>query len=120
LLDGSRGSWLRLLVHPDRRQVAGQLVGWGLSNLKGLGHQPVYCNVRQYESGVRVALEAAGFEPYATRALMVKHTVAWTKSPTQELAAALKSVEPVPPAFRINGEAEIPAREGRLAATRDS
>jgi hypothetical protein len=120
LLDGSRGSWLRLLVHPDSRQVAGRLIAWGLSNLKGQMHHPVFCNVRQYESGVRGALEAVGFEPYATRALMVKHTVAWTKSPAQELAAALKSVEPVPPAYRINGEAEIQAREGRLAATRDS
>jgi hypothetical protein len=119
LMKGSRGNWLRLLVHPDRRQVAGQLIGWGLANLKGQVHQPIYCNVRQYESGMRVALEDAGFEPYATRALMVKHTVAWTKSPAQELAAALKSVEPVPPAYRINGEAEIQAREGGLAATHD-
>lgn len=120
LLNGSRGSWLRLLVHPDSRQVAEPLLAWGLSHLKNPVHQPVYCNVRQYESGVRVALEAIGFEAYATRALMVKHTVAWTKSPAQELAVALKSVEPVPPAYRINGEAELQGREGRLAATRDS
>lgn len=120
LVEGGRGSWLRLLVHPDHRQVSGRLIRWGLSSLKGQRHLPVYCSVRQYESGVRVALEAAGFEAYATRALMVKHTVAWTKSPVPELAATLKSVEPVPPAYRINGEAETSAREGRLAATRDS
>ncbi len=120
LLGGSRGSWLRLLVHPDHRQVSERLIRWSLSKLKEEVHPPVYCNVRQYESGVRVALEAAGFEPYAKRALMVKHTVAWTKSPASELAAALKSVEPIPPAYRINGEAETSAREGRLAATRDS
>jgi hypothetical protein len=120
LLDGSRGSWLRFLVHPDHHEVIEQLVPWGLSRLKGQLHQPVYCNVRQYESGMRAALEAAGFEAYATRALMVKHTVAWTKSPAQELAAALKTVEPVPPAYRINGEAEVQAREGRLAAAQDS
>lgn len=119
LLDGSLGGWLRLLVHPDSRQVAEQLVAWGVANLHGQMNQPVYCNVRQYEPGVRVALDAAGFAPYATRALMVKHTVAWTKSPMPELAAALKSAEPLPPAYRIDGEAEIQAREGRLAATRD-
>jgi hypothetical protein len=119
LLDGNRGSWLRLLIHPDHRQAAGQLISWALRNLTGQAHQPVYCNVRQYESGVGVPLEAAGFEPYGTRALMVKHTVAWTKSPAQELAVALKSVEPVPPAYRINGEVQIQAPEGRLAATRD-
>lgn len=119
LLDGNRASWLRLLIHPERRQVAGPLIGWALATLKGPAHQAVYCNVRQYESGVGAALEAAGFEPYATRALMVKHTVAWTKSPAQELTAALKSIEPVPPAYRISGEAEIQTREGSLAATRD-
>ncbi len=120
LLDGSRGSWLRLLVHPDRREVTERLIAWGLAHLEGQLHQPVYCNVRQYESGVRAALEVVGFEAYASRALMVKHTVAWTKSPAQELAPGLKSVEPVPPAYRINGETEVQAREGRLAAARDS
>jgi len=120
LFDGSRGGWLRLLVRPDSSQVAQRLIAWGLGRLQIAEHQPVYCNVRQYESGVRAALEATGFELYATRALMVKHTVAWTKSPAQELAVALKSVEPVPPAYRINGEAEAQAREGRLAAASDS
>lgn len=120
LFDGSRGSWLRLLIHPDSREEADRLIAWGLGHLEGAEYHPVYCNVRQYESGVRAALEAAGFQPFVTRALMVKHTVAWTKSPAQELAVALKSVEPVPPAYRINGEAEAQVREGRLAAAGDS
>jgi len=116
---GSKGYWLRMLVHPDAREVAEPLVRWGLRALGSPQGEPVYCNVRQYESGIRPALASAGFELLATRVLMVKHTVAWSKSPVQELAAALKTVEPVPPAYRINGEAELGVGKGRLATTRD-
>lgn len=117
---GRKGHWLRLLVHPDFREIAEPLVHSGLRVLDSQQSQPVYCNVRQYESGVRPALTAAGFEPLVSRSLMVKHTVAWSKSPVQELAAALKTVEPVPPAYRINGEADLSVGKGRLATTRDS
>jgi hypothetical protein len=112
--------WLRVLVHPDARDVAEGLVRWGLEELAGLSARPIYCNVRQYESGVRLALEAAGFAPFTTRALMVKHTMALSKVPAQELAPALKSsAEALPPAYRVNGEPEFQAPSGRLAATRD-
>jgi hypothetical protein len=113
--------WLRVLVHPDARDVAEGLVRWGLGELASLSARPIYCNVRQYESGVRLALEASGFAPYATRALMVKHTMALGKVQAQELAPALKSsAEALPPAYRVNGEPDIPAPSGRLAATRDT
>jgi len=73
--------------------------------------------VRQYENGVREALHETGFEPYATRALMVRHTVAWIKTPALEPVSALaSSAEPVPPAYRINGESEFANPDGRLAA----
>jgi hypothetical protein len=112
--------WLRILVHPDARDVAEGLVRWGLKKPAGLSAKPIYCNVRQYESGVRLALEAAGFQPYTTRALMVKHTMAMGKVPAQELAPALKSsAEALPPAYRVNGEPELQAPSGRLATTRD-
>jgi hypothetical protein len=118
---GSGGPyWLRVLVHPDARDVVEGLIRWVLTELARLSAKPVYCNVRQYESGVRMALGAAGFEPYATRALMVKHTMALGKAQAQELAPALKSsAEALPPAYRINGEPELQAPNGRLAATRD-
>ncbi|MGC9332901.1 MAG: hypothetical protein ACP5JJ_02050 [Anaerolineae bacterium] len=117
---GTKAHWLRLLVHPDFGQEAEPLIRWALRALGNQQLQPVYCNVRQYESGVRPALASAGFEPMVTRALMVKHTVAWSKSSVQELAAALKSAEPVPPTYRINGEADLGVRKGRLATTRDT
>ena len=121
LRTGGIAHWLRMLVHPEARDVADALIGWALSALAGQPAQPVYCNVRQYEGGLRAALEAAGFEPYATRALMVKHTLAWSKTPAQELVTALASkAEVVPPAYRINGDPELGAPESRLALTQDT
>jgi hypothetical protein len=107
LCTGSKGHWLRLLLHPDARDVADDLVAYALSTLDGNPGQPVYCNVRQYEGGVRAALGAAGFEPHETRTLTVKHTLAWSKSALPELAQALKGAEAVPPAYRIKGEPEF-------------
>jgi hypothetical protein len=121
ICSGGQSYWLRLMVHPDARDVADGLIRWALVNLTSRPDHPVYCNVRQYEGGVRVALEAAGFEPFVARALVVKHTVAWSKVAAPELAPVLKSsAEAAPPAYRINGERELQPPKGRLATARDT
>jgi hypothetical protein len=127
---GGLAHLLRVLIHPDEQQgadggsqpgIAESLIRWGLASLNRYAPRPVYCNVRQYESGVRADLQALGFEAYTTRVLMVKHTVAWVKSPLSELVPALKgSAEVVPPTLRINGEPELQATKGRLAAEQDA
>jgi hypothetical protein len=121
ILTGGQAHWLRVLVHPDAGNVVDGLIRWALSTLAGQPALPIYCSVRQYEGGVRAGLEAAGFVPYTTRVLMVKHTLAWSKAAVQELAPALSSsAEAVPPAYRINGDPELQPSKGRLAATRDT
>lgn len=121
LCRGGQAHWLRVLVHPDARELTDGLIRWAVTALAGESIHPIYCNVRQYESGVRLALETAGFEFHATRSLMVKHTLAWGKAPAPELAKALAGgAEIAPPAYHINGEAELPTPKGRLAATRES
>ncbi len=117
---GRHGHWLRVLLHPDARDVAPALIRRGLAALKDHPGRPVYCNVRQYESGVRAALEDAGFEPHAARALMVRHTMAWVRVSTQqETVPTLKgSAEPVPPVYNINSEPDFQASNGQLAANR--
>jgi len=118
---GAQARWLRLLVHPDARDVTETLVHRAVAMFESNLALPVFCNVRQYEGGVRAALEAAGFEHYAARALMVKHTLAWSKTFTPEFVAALQSsAEVAPPAFHINGEPEFQASNGRLTAARDT
>jgi hypothetical protein len=118
---GGQARWLRLLVHPDARDVADTLVHQALAMTQGHPTLPIFCSVRQYEGGVRAALEAVGFEHYAARALMVKHTLAWSKAAAPELAPALQSsAEVAPPAFHINGEPELQGSNGRLTAARDT
>jgi hypothetical protein len=124
ICQGERGDWLRLLVHPELAgETVDALVRWGLALLAGAGgaaDKPVYCNVRRHEGGVRGALEAAGFTPRAERSLMVRHTVAWSKAPALEAVPVLTGVETAPPAYRINGQQEVPASNGRLAANREA
>lgn len=113
---GKQLHWLRVLLHPDARQLAEGVVRWGLAALAGQSPRAICCNVRQYENGVQDALQATGFESYATRSLVVKHTVAWIKLTTPEPLPALKSgVEPVPPAYHLNGDPEIAGPKGQLA-----
>jgi hypothetical protein len=113
---GGQLHWLRVLLHPDARHLAGEVIHWGLASLADQSTKAIYCNVRQYENGVREALQATDFAPYATRSLMVKHTVAWVKLGTPEPLPALKSgVEPVPPAYRLNDDPEIASSKGQLA-----
>lgn len=117
ICEGGQVHWLRLLVHPDSRHLAGDLVDWGLRALAGQPAKPIFCSVRQYENGAREPLEEAGFRLHGTRSLMVRHTVAWVKTPALEAVPALKSrAEAVPPAYRINGEPDLSSPDTRLAA----
>ena len=120
ILTGGQAYWLRMLMHPEAGNVADGLIRWALSALASHPALPIYCSVRQYEGGVRAGLEAAGFVLYTTRVLMVKHTLAWSKIPVQELAPALSSsAEAVPPAYRINGDPELQPSNNWLATTRE-
>jgi hypothetical protein len=104
---GGPAHWLRMMVHPDARDVADDLIRFVLASLPAQG-KPVYCSVRQYEGGMRAPLEAAGFEPVASSVLMVKHTAAWVRLPALEVVPALKgSAEPVPPAYHTTGELQL-------------
>ena len=121
LYPGELAHWLRLLVHPDARDLADSLVRWAVEAVDDRSGRPTYCNVRQYESGVRAALENAGFEVYATRTLMVRHTMAWIRVSAPEMVPGLQSgAEALPPAYHINGEPEFQPSNGQLAAARDT
>jgi hypothetical protein len=102
---GRQAYWIRLLLQPDRRHEAEPLVGQALALLAKQPPKPVYSNVRQYENGMCEAMEASGFRAFTARSLMVKHTVAWIKTPAAEAVPALKSsAEAVPPAYHIENK----------------
>jgi hypothetical protein len=119
---GTLAHWLRVIAHPNAQSATiDSLVMSGLAILDPHPPKTVYCNVRKYEGGVRGALEGAGFELFDTRALVVKHTVAWIKASAQDLVPALKgSAEPVPPVYHVNSEPELQPSNGRLAAEHEA
>jgi hypothetical protein len=107
LFSGGSGHWMRVVVHPEARHLAGELIDFGLSTLAAQPPRPVLVNVRKYEGGVRAQLEAVGFELKAERVLLVKQTVAWIRSPVPDLAPALTGgARPVPPTYQIASESE--------------
>ncbi len=121
---GGQAHWMRLVVHPEVPVATEELIRWALAALAAMPGQaarPVICPVRKYEGGVRSPLEAEGFHLHSSRTLVVKNTVAWVKVPVQEVVPALKGgPEPVPPAYRVNGEAESRVPNGTFAIRRES
>jgi hypothetical protein len=116
---GGLANWLRMVVHPAAGDIIDDLVQRALAQLADQTDKPLYCNVRRYEGGVRAALDAAGFELYASRALLVRPTLAWVKSPAFDpIPARQAGAEPVPPTYHINGEPELQPSNGRLAVKR--
>lgn len=87
---GRAAYWLRFGLHPQAQDQSDALLRGALSLLWAAPHRPIYCSVRDYESGMSNALERAGFKPAQTRSLLVKHTTARAKEPFLKFAPALE------------------------------
>lgn len=81
LVEGCRGHWLKLLIHPDIQDEADELVRWALTLLAAFPARPVFSSVRGYESALQIALKHSGFQPQTILFLLVKHTTAWAREP---------------------------------------
>jgi hypothetical protein len=91
LRHGRRGSWLKILLHPQAHDWADSLVQQGL-HLPGVSpDRPLYCSIRDYQGGLRVILERFGFQFFARQAVMVKHMAVWAKEPLPRLLPALET-----------------------------
>jgi len=86
---GRAAHWLRLGLHPQAQKYGDQLLRGALAKLRAAPH-PIYCAVRDYESGIAAELEQAGFQHVMTRSLLVKHTTARAKESIFKLAPALE------------------------------
>lgn len=78
---GRLGSWVRLHLHPDALGCADEMVAEMVALVSKTRARPIYAGVRDYEGGIRAALEAAGFEWLMERSHMVKHTTARVREP---------------------------------------
>jgi hypothetical protein len=100
---GEEGHWLRILLGPDTSGHADAVLKDSLSVLASYPARPIFCAVREYESGVQGALDCLGFEPVASELLMVKHTTVRPRVPVKKLSPALeKGVETATPISTSN------------------
>ncbi len=92
---GAAASWLRFWLHPQAADHSETLILGALSLLRAVPHRPIYCNVRDYESGVRSALDLFGFRSVQTRSLLIKHMTVRVREPLGKFIPALeKRAEP--------------------------
>jgi hypothetical protein len=105
LFSGGRiGHWMRILLHPQAYDRADEVIQHGLAFLSHYPPCPIYCSVREYEGGLGTPLQDWGFEPFASQAVLVKHTTVRIKEPARKLVPALdKRAEAATPTMsRIN------------------
>jgi len=104
---GSQGAWVRFVLHPQARGMAGTLVRGALSRLP---NQRVYCGLPDYQGGVRLALQSAGFEPFGRQALLVRYIAVFVRKSVAELAFALeRGAEVIAPVARANESCPSPS-----------
>jgi len=87
---GQLGHRLRVLLHPSAFERADGLIEYGLSLLAEYPPRPIYCSVRRYQGGLRGALEARGFQLFASQAVLVKHIAVRAEKPVVKLVPALE------------------------------
>lgn len=90
LTPGRIGHWLTIQVHPRAYDQTGDLLDYGLALLNYYPPHPVYCQVREYQAGVRAPLMDRGFHLLSTYCCLVKHTMVWVKEPARNLVHALE------------------------------
>lgn len=95
---GKLGHWFRLLIHPDVREEAANLIESGLFLLKNHNQQPVYCSLRTYQSELVVDLVDFGFEEIASQLVLVKHITVRAKDFLSRLIPAFDKVVEAKPA----------------------
>lgn len=78
VVSGRRGHWLILHGNASDEEAMVTLLWHGLRALHE-SRWPVYCAVRDYQSGLNVVLEDAGFYPYTRRLRAVKHMASRVK-----------------------------------------
>lgn len=90
LRSGRVGHWLSISVHPRATEQAGDLLDYGLALLNYYPPRPVYCGVREYQSGIRAPLAQRGFALFSSQCLLVRHLLIRVQEPARGLVPALE------------------------------
>ncbi len=67
-----QGHRLEMMIHPQRREMAGHLLQAGLNLLADYPPLPLYCALRGYQAELAGVLEPAGFRAVGSQSLLVK------------------------------------------------
>jgi hypothetical protein len=103
LTSGPSGHVLSLLIRPDAREAAVDVLRFGLAQLSDT--RPVYLLLREYQGELLAPAEDLGFQPIGEQAMLVKHTVVPVRRPL------------LAPSLETGLEQRVPAR--RIAAPRE-
>ncbi len=88
---GRLASWVRLHLHPNALHYADEMVAEMIALVSKTRARPIYVGVRDYEGGIRAALQAAGFAFEMERSHMVKHTTVRAREPVPWLAPVFET-----------------------------
>ena len=91
LITGGSGHWITLMNRADlgNRQIVPAALDYVLWKAARLGHKPVYCGIREYQSEVGTLLEERGFHLLSKQALLVKYLAQPIKEKQPALAPFL-------------------------------
>jgi hypothetical protein len=92
---GSKGCWVRTLLHPDALDHVEALGRAALSLTVAQPRLPVYFALREFEPGWRHILPTLGFRPLTSQTLVVKHMAVRVHQSSPKLISTL--VEQTPP-----------------------
>lgn len=89
LLGGSKSYGVRIAVHPDHARRTEALLLYGLAMLSERPARPIYCALRQYESGASL-LHDYKFDLFTTQALLVRQFAVRVKEALFRVSPALE------------------------------
>jgi hypothetical protein len=83
MISGPRGHEMKVMslaASSNDHELTGAVVDYALGLLHGRGERaPLYCTVRDYQSGLSEALEGRGFRPMLRQKALVKHLAAFVR-----------------------------------------
>jgi hypothetical protein len=96
--EGKCGIYVQSILHPDAYDEAQLILASVLSRVPRADRVPVYMPIRRYQEWLQGSLDCAGFTPWASQAVMVKHTVARVEHPAFKPMPAIEGVKikPIP------------------------